>query len=208
MADPTRPPHHHGNLRQALIEAGIALLREGGTDALTLRRAAARAGVSHAAPAHHFDGLRGLLTAIATRAFDDFIAAMQAARAKAPPDAFSGVLGICTGYMAYAQANAGLFHLMFVSTDVDHKDPDLQRASLAAYQELRAACLPFSADGQPDLAVESAVWSLVHGFTLLGLGNPARLDRPQGRIPPFAMLLAELLPKKTPTPLAAPGKLG
>ena len=77
-------------LRDVLIEAGIALLNEGGMAALTLRRAAARAGVSHAAPAYHFDGLPGLLTAIAARAFADFSNRMQAARDLAGSDPFLG----------------------------------------------------------------------------------------------------------------------
>ncbi|GAB1480566.1 hypothetical protein MASR2M74_31460 [Paracoccaceae bacterium] len=190
MSDTARP-HHHGNLRDALIDAGLALLREGGTGALTLRRAAARAGVSHAAPAHHFDGLRGLLTAIATRAFSDFTAAMQTAQARAEPTAFGGVLGICRGYMDYAEQNSGLFHLIFVSPEVDRSDPALRAAADAAYGTLRRACLPFSADGQPDGVTEAAVWSLVHGFTLLRLNSRETLA---GR-PDFLLLLQRVLPK-------------
>ena len=71
-AKETSRPHHHGDLRRALIDAGLALLTEGGTSALTLRGCAARAGVSHAAPAHHFDGLDGLRVAIAEEGFDRF----------------------------------------------------------------------------------------------------------------------------------------
>ena len=69
-------PHHHGNLREALIIAGLELMEEGGPDALTLRKCAKRAGVSHAAPAHHFNGLTGLKAAIVARGhrlFSDFI---------------------------------------------------------------------------------------------------------------------------------------
>lgn len=200
MPDTSRP-HHHGNLRDALIDAGLALLREGGTGALTLRRAASRAGVSHAAPAHHFDGLRGLLTAIATRAFGDFTAAMQAARARAEPTAFGGVLGICTGYMDYAEQNSGLFHLIFVSSEVDRADPALRAAADAAYGTLRAACLPFSADGQPDKMTEAAVWSLVHGFTLLRLNSRETMA---GR-PDFSLLLQRVLPKNA-QPLLPPSE--
>ena len=69
-------PHHHGNLRNALIEAGIDLLKEGGLPNLTLRKCAALAGVSHAAPAHHFDGLDGLRQAIASEGFSRFRQAM------------------------------------------------------------------------------------------------------------------------------------
>ncbi|WP_141215717.1 TetR/AcrR family transcriptional regulator, partial [Hahella sp. CCB-MM4] len=71
--------------RDALIEAGLSLLIEGGPEGLTLRRAAARAGVSHAAPAHHFNGLPGLQTAIATRAFALFTVTMISHRDAAEP---------------------------------------------------------------------------------------------------------------------------
>ncbi len=90
-------PHHHGNLREALIDAGLQLLAEGGPSALTLRRAAARAGVSHAAPAHHFDGLTGLLTAIAVRAYQAFSGQMIQHREAAGANDFTRWVGVCQG---------------------------------------------------------------------------------------------------------------
>ena len=63
---------HHGNLKESLVLAGMQLLEDEGLEALTLRRCAVLAGVSHAAPAHHFDGLKGLKTAIATRGYAIF----------------------------------------------------------------------------------------------------------------------------------------
>ena len=68
-SNPARPPKY---LRVALVDAGLALLAIEGLAGLTLRACAARAGVSHAAPAHHFAGLPGLLTAIAARGFGIF----------------------------------------------------------------------------------------------------------------------------------------
>lgn len=186
-------PHHHGNLREALIEAGIDLLMEGGPEALTLRRAAARAGVSHAAPAHHFDGLGGLLTVMSARAYRAFTASMVEHRSKAAPDAFAQILGVCEGYLAFAQKNAGLFHLLFVSQEVDRCDADWQLESFQSYQVLREACLPFSANGQPDPVIETAVWSLVHGFALLGLNRDDSPKRSIFEIPAFAELLARVV---------------
>lgn len=194
MTDKTPPPHHHGNLRQALIEAGLALLVEGGTPALTLRRAAARAGVSHAAPAHHFDGLGGLLTAMAARAYRDFAQAMILRRDLAPPGAFAALLGVAQGYLDFALTRAGLFHLIFVSPEVDRNDPEVMTASLAAYQVLREACLPFSATGQPDPVIETAVWTAVHGYALLGLNLPDSPKRSIVAIPPIEALLARIVP--------------
>ena len=63
-------PYHHGALRQALIDATEALLAEKGADGFSLREVARRAGVSAAAPAHHFGDASGLLTAVATLGFE------------------------------------------------------------------------------------------------------------------------------------------
>ncbi len=69
--------YHHGDLRAALIDAAKALIAERGVDGFSLRAAARQAGVSAAAPAHHFGDVRGLLTAVATGAFDAFTAALD-----------------------------------------------------------------------------------------------------------------------------------
>lgn len=195
MKEEPRPPHHHGNLRQALVMAGLELLREGGPGGLTLRRAAARAGVSHAAPAHHFDGLAGLMTAMAAEAFGQFTASMVAARQVAPAGARARLEAVCQGYLDFAATNRGLFHLLFVAPEVDRTDPALSAVAAAAYGELRAACLPFSATGEPDPVVEIGVWTMVHGYALLGLTDP---DSPRHRlvaVPGFSDLLARLVPK-------------
>ena len=192
MTGPDRP-HHHGNLRQALIDAGLDLLAEGGRAALTLRQAAARAGVSHAAPAHHFDGLPGLLTAIAAQAFARFTAAMTAARDAAGPDDFARLNGICAGYLAFAAGHAGLFDLMFNAPDHDRADPDLMIQSHAAYGVLRDACHPFATTTRPAEDLEIAVWSMVHGFALLRFATPRDDSRPFSAPPDFARLLRNLV---------------
>lgn len=189
MTDVPRP-RHHGNLREALIEAGLAILREEGAAGLTLRRAAARAGVSHAAPAHHFAGLDGLLSAIAARAFALFTAEMEAARDAAGPAAFDRLAGVCEGYLAFSRRNAGLFRVMFTTPGLHRDDPDLMRHSGAAYQVLRDACAPFA--GTPREETELAVWSLVHGYAALGFAGPQTPGRPFGEPPPFRPLLARL----------------
>lgn len=188
-------PHHHGNLRQALIEAGLGLLAEG--QVLTLRAAAARAGVSHAAPAHHFDGLSGLLTQIATHAFEDFSNRMVKARDRAPEDPFARLLAICSGYLDFARSNARLFELMFLSNDICRSDPGLESASLGAYGILHDACLPLATSPREVRLLETAVWSLVHGFAMLFAMRPkdpdAQFGAPYDQNPEFAELLAKLL---------------
>ncbi|MEO8244768.1 MAG: TetR/AcrR family transcriptional regulator [bacterium] len=181
------------SLRDALIDAGIALLDQGGMPALTLRRAAARAGVSHAAPAHHFDGLPGLLTAIAARAFQIFADTMEAASTAAGPDPFARLVGLCDGYLAFASQHHGLFHVMFVSPEVDRDDPALTPHSARAYLLLRATCLPFAApDATEDAVLETAVWSMVHGYASLTFNTNQGKRRSYVLAPDFAALLKEL----------------
>ena len=187
MAEYTAAP----DTRTALIEAAIALLQSGGMAALTLRQAAAKAGVSNAAPAHHFDGLPGLLTATAARAFRLFTAAMTKARDAAPPDPRAQLLAVGQGYLTFARDHAGLFQLMFNSPALCRDDAELTQASAAAYAVLRAACAPFvAADPR---ALETAVWALVHGFAALSPA-PAEIACTEGRATPtFEALLWPLV---------------
>ncbi len=178
-------------LREALIEAGLALLVDGGPEGLTLRRAAARAGVSHAAPAHHFKGLSGLQTAIAARAFALFTQAMIARRDAAPDQPWPRLLAICDGYLDFAAGRAGLFHVMFACPDLEPDDSDLARESARAYGVLREGCLPFSG-GTPDAVLEALVWSAVHGYAALGFARP---DQQSDGVPPFSALLGRIVPR-------------
>ncbi|MCR8725357.1 TetR/AcrR family transcriptional regulator [Frigidibacter sp. ROC022] len=173
---PTRKQHHHGDLRQALIEAGMALLAEGGPEALTLRRCAARAGVSHAAPAHHFDGLAGLRQAIAMEGFRIFRETMEAAAAAGPQTPRARLRGVCAGYLEFAIRHPALFDLMFGFSASELPPPRKDEQNSLAYQTLRQACAPFVGPGQDPAAIESQVWSLVHGFATLYLSGRMRFN--------------------------------
>lgn len=166
--------HHHGNLREALIEAGIALLRDHGASGLTLRRAAAHAGVSHAAPAHHFAGLNGLRTAIAARAMQMFGQMLSHSARQPEKTAFANLVDMGSAYCNFASRHVDLFHLMFVSADVDRSDQDLLQASMLAYTQLGRVCAPFVRDGENSWVLEHAVWSLTHGNALLQMQDPTR----------------------------------
>ncbi|MFV2092117.1 MAG: TetR/AcrR family transcriptional regulator [Hyphomicrobiales bacterium] len=159
-----KKPHHHGNLREALIRAGTELLDEGGQAGLTLRKCAARAGVSHAAPAHYFNGLGGLLTAIAARGYEIFTATMISEAEAGASDPHACLLSICQGYLRFSRDHEAMFNLMFSSEDLDYEDPDLRQNSAAAYAVLRDGCAPFINVSTVDEGTEIMVWSLVHGF--------------------------------------------
>lgn len=188
-----RKPHHHGNLREALIDAGIALLETGGLPALTLRAAAARAGVSHAAPAHHFKGKDGLLAAVAARGYATFTRCMEEDRAHAGPDPRERLVGICRGYLRFAEEHGALFELIF-ATDFkagtrDLSDPDLAAASEAAFAMLVETCAPFEPSPAGPLVKELTVWSCVHGFASL-----RRFHRLRGPADGAAPDIADILP--------------
>src|SRR5271166_2647884 len=121
--------YHHGDLRHALLTTSLALLEEHGLEGLTLRRAAAAAGVSHAAPAHYFPSLKSLLTALAAIGFGRFEAAMASERGKAAENPAAQMRAAGQGYVDFAVANPGLFRLMFSGTLLDWDDTALREAS-------------------------------------------------------------------------------
>lgn len=181
------------SLRSRLIDAGLEILADKGTAALTLRACAARAGVSHAAPAHHFDGLPGLLAGIAKVGFDLFAATMIEDRKKGAADPRAQLIGIGHGYLRFARENPGLFTLMFNSGADLLKTPDLTAAAEASYDVLRSACAPFEPVGPHPTSTEIMVWSLVHGMASLTLGQ--RFGPPDAASP--APGFADILPALT-----------
>ncbi len=112
--------YHHGDLRRALLSAAVQAIEESGPAALSLRDLARRAGVSHAAPAHHFGDRAGLFTAIAVQGFD--------ALADALTEAGDELLDLGVAYVEFAVRHRAHFEVMF--------HPDLYRADDS---ELRAA---------------------------------------------------------------------
>src|SRR5271155_4286068 len=131
--------YHHGALRVALIRSAREILETEGYEALTLRAAARRVGVSQAAPYNHFADKAALLAAIAAQGFREFAAAMrQEMDAEVEPQARLNATGIA--YVAFATSNPGLFKLMFGSSAHQASgDPDLDAARTSAYEVLRGA---------------------------------------------------------------------
>lgn len=178
-----RGGYHHGDLRQAMITAAEAVLAEKGLAGFTLRECARRAGVSPAAPAHHFGNLTGLLTAIATLGFDGLSDAMEAAAEAASRRANgSRLAAICDAYLATALDKPGRFRVVFGQMGLNWEEPAFKRASGRAFgilvRETRCELghgsgedlltrHPPSFAGEPDLAAILFVWSVTHGFTTL-----------------------------------------
>lgn len=196
-------PHHHGNLREALIAAGLDLMEEGGPDALTLRKCAKRAGVSHAAPAHHFKGLISLQTAIIARGHQKFADSMRLAAQQADSSPQAQLNAICTGYIDFARTHGTVFKFMFQPHDVAMESLDattqqeLIRDSTASYQILREACTPFEHNDGEGVSTEIMIWSLVHGYAML-FSSPDKTETPSGPIPDFNQILPKLKLKTDP----------
>jgi AcrR family transcriptional regulator len=200
-------PYHHGDLHEALLNAAVQVLERDGLPGLTLRAVAREAGVSHAAPTHHFGDLTGLLSELAAIGFREFGAAMAAARASAASPGERGVAS-AKAYVAYAQAHPGMYGLMFRSERLDYSRPSLREASDASFAGLARGV---GASRQEQISEESLLldqaaaiagaWSLVHGFTMLLLDG--RLSKilnlsPEGTTP--EMLLTALLKTRRPGP--------
>src|SRR4029450_13468313 len=133
---PRRRGYHHGDLRVVLLEAGEAELAERGIEGFSLRGVAKRAGVSHAAPAHHFRDANGLLTALAAEGFRRFVDKQRLRQQAADKDALSQLVAAGMGYIDFAMAHPALFRLMFSSDRPDHEAGELQGAARAAYTQL------------------------------------------------------------------------
>lgn len=187
--------HHHGNLRDALVDAGLAILSDQGFDALTLRKAAARAGVSHAAPAHHFHGKEGLMVAIAARGFDTFTRCMQEDRYLRGRGPWAQLVGISLGYLRFAEQHESLFRLIFDRQYKNHADATLQAASREAYEVLAEVCALFEPSPAGAGVNEMAVWSVVHGYA--SLRHFTRGQSPETGAPiPIESLLPRLTPRR------------
>lgn len=164
--------YHHGNLRAALLAAALDLLETEGLHALSLRKVAAEARVSHAAPAHHFPNLKALLTALAVIAFERFSDSMAAARKTAPAEPATQVRAAADGYLNFARANPALFRLMFQEGQLDWSDENLKLAGEASFRHLVEITAPFAdqlglTTPEERRELERLVWANAHGFAHL-----------------------------------------
>ena len=166
--------YHHGDLKEALISAGESILAERGVEGFSLREAARRAGVSPAAPAHHFGDARGLLTAIATRGFEGLVKALRAAN-QTDGDRRARMLAQGRAYVRYALEQPARFDLMWRYEVLNLDDPAHRASGFEAFSLLHEVvtgvpagdCDTANGPGQPINPRVAAVWSLVHGFAQL-----------------------------------------
>jgi AcrR family transcriptional regulator len=173
QASSENTPYHHGALHAALLEAAERVLERDGLSGLTLRAVAREAGVSHAAPTHHFGDLTGLVSELAAIGFRQFNAAMVAADSAAST-VTEKAMARAKAYVGYARAHPGMYGLMFRTERLDLKRPALKEAANAAFAGLagsigaqRHEAIAAKALSLDQAAAIVRAWSLVHGFTML-----------------------------------------
>jgi AcrR family transcriptional regulator len=165
LAAVSRPNYHHGDLRAAILAEAARLVAERGADGVSLRELARSAGVSHAAPAHHFTDRRGLFTALAIQGFRLLTEALIDARGHFTDAALA--------YVRFAIEHPGHYRVMFDKSLLDAADTELAAAEAAAGAELSRGVATLrdpSARADP-AAAQLAAWSLVHGFSMLWLND-------------------------------------
>ena len=188
----TRPParstYRHGDLRHALLTAGIELARAGGPDAVVLREATRRAGVVPNAAYRHFASHQALLMAVRAAALSALAVAMETELAQPHPQrrdaaafARANLRAVGAGYLRFAQTEPGLFRTAFVATDDVRvtNDPAMSgNSGLNPFQLLGAALDKFVDAGLIAPArrpgAEFLAWSAVHGLAKLIIDGPLR----------------------------------
>lgn len=156
-------PYHHGDLRRALLDTALEAIGEHGPAAVSLRDVARRAGVSHAAPTHHFGDKAGLLTALAAEGWSLLADTLRDTAAEG-----SGFAELGVGYVLFATSRPAHFAVMRAPGLARRDDPELTAAMRRAGAQLRAGVERFEAGGGANLDVTAlTAWSLVHGLAAL-----------------------------------------
>lgn len=169
--------YHHGDLRRALMDAALAAVAEGGVGALSLREAARRAGVSNAAPYHHFEGVHALAAALCDEGFAGLDEAMRVAT-EGVDDPGARMVALGRAYVGFAVAHPAHYRLMFSGAPKDAALAQTSPDALPAFGRMLAQIRAMQAAG---LAPEGGAaplallaWTSVHGLASLLIDGPLR----------------------------------
>ena len=170
--------YHHGNLRQALVEAALALITEKGPQGFTLSEAAKEAGVTPAAVYRHFAGRDDLIAEAARQGYEVFAALMEFAFNDGKPSALAAFESTGRAYLAFARKYPGHYQAMFESGLALNAHPDLAQMAAKARGVMERAAVKLSAqlppEHRPPASMFSAhIWALSHGVVeLFARGSP------------------------------------
>jgi AcrR family transcriptional regulator len=177
-ARPDRKSYHHGNLREALIDAALDMIAARGPNGFTLAEVARAVGVSGAAPYRHFRDRNALIGEIARQGFDRFAADLRAAWDEGRPNPRAGIENYARAYLNFARLAPAFYAAMFEPGFPLEDDPALLAASERAFAVLRQAAdaatraLP-AASRPPALMVALHIWSMAHGVASLFIEGPS-----------------------------------
>lgn len=166
--------YHHGDLKNALIQAGIDILSKEGLAGLSLRKVALRANVSHSAPYAHFSDKQALIAAISTEGFNQLHAELSAAIGESANDPEQKLFAAARAFVTFALTSKDAFKIMFSGVIEKEKDyPAFVEASQRTFRLVvdvvidcqRSGLLP---PGQPELIAVS-IWGQIHGVVSLAL---------------------------------------
>jgi AcrR family transcriptional regulator len=179
-----RRGYHHGNLREALLEAALNLIAESGPAGFTVSEAARRAGVSPAAPYRHFRDADALLAEIALRGFERLAEALTVAWDDARPDPLTAFERLGRAYLAFARNEPAYYASMFETRVAADEYPALAAAGERAFRVLREAAEQVTAHlpkekRPPSLMMALHIWALSHGIASLF----CRPDRARRKLP-------------------------
>ena len=212
---PARDGYHHGDLRAALLAAAEEELAEHGVEGFTLRGCARRAGVSHAAPAHHFKDVRALLTEIAADGFERLAEITERFGSAAPPGTLEHLVEIGRGYVTFAATHPHHFRLIFRVDRLDRDNQRFRAAGAAAFKvPVEAVGAYFGSSdpmADPQLAAHVVgIWSIVQGFSDLLLAGQFEVHA-GGETQPLVDRLVPAIIRQYfagSSPAAAPAKQG
>lgn len=176
--------YHHGNLKQALIDAALKLIAEKGPAGFTFAEAARWAGVSPAAPYRHFRDRDELLADVARRGFELFADALQAAWDDGKPEPFRAYDRVGRAYLHFARTEPAYYSAMFEAGVSPDANPELRTAGDRAFNVLRSATESLVAtlppkQRPPVMMMALHIWSMSHGIaSLFARGDQARRPLP------------------------------
>lgn len=174
--------YHHGDLRRALLEAAMGLVREKGVDGFTLREVARRAGVSHNAPYHHFRDRSALVAALVVDGFEDFTLALETAAKRSRGGDLARIRALGTAYVRYARDDPERFKLLWrpelrEGADLEEVEVAGERSYQPLVQALERARASGAVTADHDPGEQAlAAWSTVHGLAMLLIDGPLRIE--------------------------------
>ncbi|WP_024519060.1 TetR/AcrR family transcriptional regulator [Bradyrhizobium sp. Tv2a-2] len=189
--------YHHGNLKEALLQAALDLIGQKGAAGFTFADAARMAGVSPAAPYRHFRDRDELLSSIAQRGFEQFEQVLGGAWDDGRPDTMSAFERVGKAYLAFAREEPAYYSAMFESGVPSDANPQLLAVGERAFGIIRAAAerlaalVPVGTPRPPAMMMALHFWSMSHGIaSLFSRGDAARRKLP---MTPEELLEAEVL---------------